>query len=207
MSKKRLGLSTEPQPVFVGGSFALVMLLMQFYVFVISPSGSLLSLANNPITLINAVFSEGGAIKSVLWILQTATPVAILIFAIAFGKNHARFLVLPASLAALRGLYALITAPAFNPYYINYVLYIISFAFYFLTATEIIKTIKPFIIYTTVLCVGICLLSLFRLPPFVLFDKSMYLSDMIYFITYHVALANFARAVPMQKKANSLKLK
>lgn len=198
--KKPYKLLAEPQPVFVGGCFALVMLLMQFYIFAVAPNGELVSMLNSPLALIGLVFSEERAIDPVLWSLQTAAPAALLIFALIFGKRRACLLTIPAAIPALRGGYALITSASYTAYYINYALYILTFVFYFITASGIIKTIKPFIAYTIILCAGICILSLLGLPPFVLFDKSLFLSDMVYFMAYHIALANFARAAYMQRK-------
>lgn len=201
MSKKRSKLLAEPQPVFVGGCLTLIMLLMQFYVITVSSNGNIVPLFNSPIVLIGSIFSDDGLINPFLWVLQAVTPVLMLVFALIFGKKHAKLLVVASSLLALRGIVALLTMP-FVPYHITYIIYIISFVFYFLTALEVIKTIKPFIIYIIALCLGMCLVSVLGLPPFVLFDKSLYLSDMIYFLAFHSAIANFARAIPIQKSKN-----
>jgi hypothetical protein len=204
MLRKRLGLSTEPQPVFVGGCFTLIMLLMQIYVFQIGKSGKLITLFNNPLLLFGTMLDyygqEGDYIGAAVWIGKFVVPLLMLICALAYGKKYAKWLAVPGALPALYAV-EIISYWNFNLYFIPYALYVVTAVFYLLTAFGVIKSVKPFIAYCIVVCAGIIIATVFRMPPFTLFDDSIYLSDMIYFVVYHITVANFARAVPMQKKA------
>lgn len=200
MLRKRLGLSTEPQPVFVGACFTLIMLLMQIYVFQIAQNGNIIPIFNNPFTLFGFISNsfKQDTIYAAIWTCKFAVPLIMLLCAAIYGKRKAKLLVLPCSLPAFYIIGNLISCN-FNTYHISYVIYSVTVIFYIISAFELIKSVKPFIVYCIVICAAVLLLTLFKQPPFTLFDGSVFLSDMIYFITYHIVVANFAKAITIQK--------
>lgn len=202
MLRKKLGLSTEPQPVFVGGCFTLVMLLMQFYTMQLAPSGNFLAALNSPALLSKMMISGAfsGQVYSAVWAAKTIMPVVMLVCAIFIGKKHAKLLVVPSALA-LSFLAPVFTDAEFQLYCISFIVYALSVVLYLLTAFDVIKSVKPFIAYCIAVCVSAVLLTALKQPPFTLYDGTVYVSDTIYFVCYHITVANFARAVPMQKKA------
>jgi hypothetical protein len=48
------------------------------------------------------------------------------------------------------------------------------------------------------MCTGVVIATIAKQPPFTLFDGSLYVSALIEFVAYHIAIANFARAIPIQ---------
>ncbi len=200
MVRKRLGLSTEPQPVFVGGCFTLFMLLMQMYIIVISSEGNLLAYFNLPwvLTEIMIRYYDDSVLSLILWLLRAIIPVAMLICAIIYGKRKAKFLVIPSALVILLNL-GFLTTEKISGYYISYVLLGLTSIFFALTAFNVIKTIKPFVVYCIIVCVAVIGLTALKKPPFTLFDGSIFISDLVYFVSYHLAVLNFAKAIPLQK--------
>lgn len=202
MSKYKNPLLREPQPVFLGGTLCLMMLLMQIYIIQINPAGNLVGYFNNPAVLFSTILSVD-FVNPIVWLLQTLTPLAMLIFAIAIGKKKALLLVIPSAIPAIFSIIAIISTEGINPYHITYIVYIITTIIYIITATGIIKSIKPIIIYCIVISLGSVVLSALGLPPFKLFDGSLFLSDLVYFVFYHLAVLNFAKAIPIQKRADN----
>lgn len=203
MLRKKLGLSTEPQPVFVGGCFTLVMLLMQFYTMQLASSGNFLSGLNNPAVIVRIMTSSAlnGQIYSAVWLAKVIVPVIMLVCAIFLGKKHAKLLAVPSAFA-FSFLAPVFAGGDFQLYGISFIVYAVSVVFYVLTAFGIIKSVKPFIIYCVAVCVLTVLLTVLKQPPFTLYDGTVYVSDAIYFVCYHITVANFARAVPMQRKTD-----
>lgn len=203
MLREKLGLSTEPQPVFVGGCFTLVMLLMQFYTMYFAPSGNFLAWLNSPALVAKMMLSSAlnGQVYSAVWAAKVIVPVVMLVCAILIGKKHAKLLAVPSALV-LSFLAPFFAGGNFQMYFISYIVYAISVVFYALTAFDAIKSVRPFIIYCIAVCVLTVLLTVLKQPPFRLYDGTVYVSDAIYFVCYHITVANFARAVPMQRKAD-----
>jgi hypothetical protein len=199
MLREKLGLSTEPQPVFVGACFTLLMLLMQFdFIFIANESGGLVQLFNTPYTLTKMMLNSASndVVNTVSWIIEVAAPILMFVFAAIIGKKHARLLIIPAALLALRSVLNLV----FGTYVTNY--NIISCAYIATALLYIIATITkksfPFFIYCMLISVFALFVTLIRKGSFVTFDGDILISTMVYFISYHIAVGNFARAIPMQ---------
>lgn len=201
MLRKKLGLSTEPQPVFVGGCFTLVMLLMQFYTMQLASSGKFLAALNSPALIVKMMVSGAlsGQVYSAVWAAKVIVPVVMLVCAIFIGKKHAKLLAVPSALA-FSFIAPVFAGGDFQLYCISLIVYAVSVVFYVLTAFGVVKSVKPFIIYCIAVCVLAVLLTVIKQPPFTLYDGTVYVSDAIYFVCYHITVANFARAVPMQRK-------
>lgn len=198
MLRKRLGLSTEPQPVFVGASFALLMLLMHVYTISITEKGEIMAMLNNPRTLLGTMMNMGSKINFAVWLIKALVPILIIICAAAYGKKRAKLLFVPC-LPTLFYAVSCIIGGTFISYHISYFVYFLTIVFFTLVSIKVIKSVKPFIVYCILVCIAVVVLTALKQPPFTLFDGSIYLSDMLYFIIYHITLINFARAVPMQQ--------
>lgn len=200
MSESKHPLLKEPQPVFLGGVLCLVMLLMQFYVIQISAKGELVGYFNNPAVLFSVIMT-GDFVNPIVWLIQTAAPLAMLLMAIIIGKKRAVLLVIPSAMPAVFSVVSIINIQDFNAYWLSYLVYILTAIIYVITATGVIKSVKPLIAYCAVVCLGAIALSALDLPPFNLFDGSLFLSDLVYFVFYHLAVINFAKAIPIQRKS------
>lgn len=200
MSESKNPLLKEPQPVFLGGVLCLVMLLMQFYVIEISAEGELLGYLNNPVVLFS-VMMKSDLVNPIIWLLQTAAPLAMLLMAIIIGKKKAVLLVIPSALPAVFSVVSMVSIHGFNTYQITYIMYILTAIIYVITATGVIKSVKPLIAYCALVCLGAIALSALGLPPFKLYDGTLFLSSMVYFVFYHLAVINFAKAIPIQRKS------
>lgn len=198
MSESKNPLLKEPQPVFLGGVLCLVMMLMQFYVIQISAEGELVGYFNNPAVLFSVIIT-GDFVNPIVWLLQTAAPLAMLLMAIIIGKKRAVLLVIPSVLPAIFSFISMVSIHGFNAYQITYIMYILTAIIYVITSTGVIKSVKPLIAYCAVVCLGAIALSALDLPPFNLFDGSLFLSDLVYFVFYHLVVINFAKAIPIQR--------
>lgn len=204
MSKKHPGLSNEPQPVFVGSCFTLLAFLMQIYLIIISKNGKLIALFNNPVLLTRMMISgaEGDFFTSASWLIMTGTPLLMFVFALIFGKKRAGLLCIPSCLP-MTVLVMVFIFTKFISYHIIYVAYFAVGLLHISLAIGLIKTEKPLCIAAVAFIITGLALTLFKMPPFCLPDRGVYLSEFIYFISYNFAVFNFARAVPMQRKAKS----
>lgn len=198
MLRKRLGLSTEPQPVFVGASFALLMLLMHIYTILIPEKGKIMAMLNNPVLLLGTIMDINSRINFAVWLIKALVPIFIIICAAAYGKKRAKLLFIPC-LPTLFYTVSGIMGGTLILYHISYFVYLLTLVFFTLVSLKVIKSIKPFIVYCILVCIASAVLTALKQPPFTLYDGSIYLSDMLYFIIYHIVLINFARAVPMQQ--------
>jgi hypothetical protein len=140
-------------------------------------------------------------INPVVWFIQLAAPILMIVFAAVIGKKHARLLAIPAFVPAVYSIIMLLSTENLTGYYIVCVLYILSAIVYAFASIFIKKTALPFIAYCILICAGVIIATIAKLPPFTLFDGSIYVSALIEFVAYHVAIANFARAIPMQMQS------
>lgn len=206
MVRERLGLSTEPQPVFVGGCFALIMFFMQFYTVQISSAGNLLAGLNTPTALLGAMLTLWSSdwVHFGVWILKTILPIIIIMCAVLYGKNHAKWLVIPCSIPVLF-MAVFLTADEFATYYLSYIAYLVTVLLNIIFTVTMPKNKKPFIVYCVLVCVAAVAVTALRKPPFTLFDGSIYLSDLVYFVSFHICTAFFAYGTELQSKAKNRK--
>jgi hypothetical protein len=201
MLRKKLGLSTEPQPVFVGACFALLMLLMQFdFIFISAEKHKLIQYFNVP-TMLTVFMIRSAAVDIALmttWITNVIVPIVMFVICIFWGKKHARLLMIPAVLSAIGSAVSLIFGSFTFSYNVMSAIYIATAVFYLLT--PILKTSLPFFVYCMVLSVLTLILTVIGKGAFVSSDGDVYISLMVYFVGYHIAVGNFARAIPIQTK-------
>jgi hypothetical protein len=203
MLRKKLGLSTEPQPVFVGACFALLMLLMQFdFIYIGGKTHELYQYFNEPTTLTQVMLNAANndITSTISWMIDVVAPLAMFIVAAVWGKKHARLLILPSALLAVSAVIDLVLGSYIFNYNVIAAIYIATVVFYALT--PIIKTSMPFFVYCMVLSVLALILTICKIGSFVSADGDIYISLLIYFVSYHIAVGNFARAIPIQTKEN-----
>jgi hypothetical protein len=208
MLREKLGLSTEPQPVFVGACFTLLMLLMQFdFIFISHENGALVQLFNTPYTLTRVMINsaKNDVVNTISWIIEGVAPILMFIFAAIIGKKHAKLLIIPAALLALRSAMNLVFGAYIFSYNVMSWAYIVTAVIYIIAT--ITKKSLPFFIYCMIFSVLVLFITLIRKGPFVTFDNDILISPMVYFISYHIAVGNFARAIPMQATVKENKKK